>query len=68
MTNSSTKETCWKCGSTKIQEKVVGFIDVYQGMGPPCEIEYRCECGEVVGFRAYGYWDPRFQMGNEDRE
>lgn len=50
---------CPKCDSTKITEKIIGVVDVFQGMGPTCEAEYFCECGELVGFWAYGSWHPQ---------
>ena len=49
---------CPKCDSTKITEKILGVVDVFQGMGPTCEAEDYCECGECVGFWAYGSWHP----------
>jgi len=49
---------CPKCDSTKITEKIIGVVDVFQGMGPTCEADYFCECGEHVGFWAYGSWHP----------
>lgn len=52
---------CPKCQSIKFTEKILGVVDVYQGMGPTCEAEYICECGEIVGFWAYGSWDPSFK-------
>ena len=51
---------CTHCGSSKFKTKVLGVVDVYQGMGPVCEKDLICECGECVGFWAYGYWDPCF--------
>ncbi len=53
---------CPKCGSTKIMEKVMGVVDVFCGMGPTCEAEYYCECGECVGFWAYGSWYPEYRQ------
>lgn len=52
---------CPKCNSTEITEKVIGVVDVYCGMGPTCEAEYFCECGECVGFWAYGSWHPEYR-------
>ena len=50
---------CQKCESPKIIEKIIGVVDVYQGMGPTCEAEYYCECGELVGLWSYGSWHPQ---------
>ena len=58
---------CPKCGSTKTTEKVISVVDVYQGMGPTCEAECYCECGECVGYWAYGSWDPHFRMDFTER-
>lgn len=52
---------CPKCGSTTITEKVMGAVDLFYGTGPTCEAEYFCECGECVGFWAYGYWHPDYR-------
>ena len=51
---------CPKCDSIKINEKILGMIDLFQGIGPVCETEYICECGECVGHWAYGCWNPQF--------
>jgi hypothetical protein len=48
---------CPKCQSIKFTEKILGVVDVYH------EAEYICECGEIVGFWAYGSWDPSFKDG-----
>jgi hypothetical protein len=41
-----------------------GKIDIYitatAGDGIPAEIEYRDRRNRVVGFWAYGYWDPNY--------
>lgn len=52
---------CPKCDSMKITEKIIGVVDVFRGMGPTCEAEYFCECGECVGFWAYGSWHPQYR-------
>ena len=52
---------CHKCDSIKIEEKITGVVDVFQGMGPTCEAEYFCECGECVGYWAYGSWHPQYR-------
>jgi len=51
---------CTKCNSTNFTEKLIGVVDVFQGMGPACEAEYFCQCGECVGFWAYGSWHPQY--------
>ena len=51
---------CPKCESKKFTRKVMGIVDLFQGQGPVCEAEYFCECGECVGFWAYGAWSPRY--------
>ena len=53
---------CPKCESTKFVTKPLSNVDVYEGMGPICEEETYCECGECVGFWAYGYWCPDFRL------
>ena len=58
---------CVKCGSTKITEKIIGVVDVYCGMGPTSEAEYFCECGECVGFWAYGSWHPHYKNDFEEQ-
>jgi len=52
---------CPKCNSMNIHEKILGVVDVYNGMGPTCEAEYYCECGETVGFWGYGSWHPSYK-------
>lgn len=54
---------CPKCKSKKFTEKIIGVVDLFQGQGPICEVEYFCECGECVGFWAYGSWDSRYKDG-----
>ena len=45
---------CRFCESTNITSKTTGYIEGYA-----CEAEYRCgDCGEKVGYWAYGYFDP----------
>lgn len=50
--------TCPKCGSRKATKTVCEYVE-----GHAAEIEYTCECGEVVGFWAYGAWHPDYPMG-----
>lgn len=53
---------CPKCECRYIREKIVGVVDVVHGQGPTCEAEYFCqECGEPVGFWAYGSWHPEYR-------
>jgi hypothetical protein len=55
---------CMACGHDVIRERVIAMVDFYNGMGPPCEIEYVCEaCGTVAGYWLYGVYDPGF-MGD----
>ena len=49
---------CKACGSVDIVEIVIDVIDFYNGMGPPCEIEYKCvTCDCTVGWWTYGRYD-----------
>lgn len=57
---------CPKCDSKNIQEKILGVVDVYHGMGPTSEAEYYCECGECVGYWAYGSWYPSYKREFEE--
>jgi hypothetical protein len=50
---------CPKCGSDTFTEKVIGIVDVFQGQGPACEVEFYCQCGDCVGFWAYGTFSPQ---------
>jgi hypothetical protein len=60
-TEDGAPKKCPKCDSPKITEKILAVVDVFQGMGPTCEAEYFCECGECVGFWAYGSWHPQYR-------
>ncbi len=40
----------------RVTSKVVGWIDGYQ----PCEIEYYDYLGRVIGYWAYGHFDPSY--------
>lgn len=45
---------CTKCESKELSMKILDYI-----ANVPCEQECRCpECGEIVGYWAYGSWDP----------
>lgn len=47
---------CFSCGSTNIEEKIVSSINY-----TACEVRYDCgDCGEDVGYWAYGYFDPQY--------
>lgn len=51
---------CRHCGSEQIKSRTMDFIDFgVPGGGPPTEVEYACvNCKQVVGYWAYGYYDP----------
>ena len=60
---------CCKCGSEQITEKVTNTLDVGVGRGMPMEFECVCDqCGEVVGYWAYGYYDPSFMTAIATKE
>ena len=49
---------CPHCGGRELKEHVRDTIDWH-----PCEISIDCqECREMVGFWAYGYYDPCFMI------
>lgn len=52
---------CPGCGHETINEEVVSMVDAYQGQGPVSEAKYICgNCKEVVGYWAYGHFDPAY--------
>lgn len=52
---------CPHCGSTNFTSNTIDMLDVLYGQGPVTEFEVVCECGKIVGYWAYGYWDGDFQ-------
>lgn len=61
-TEEGTPFRCPHCGSEDISSVTVDSIDVgVGGGGISCEEEYTCKnCGETVGYWAYGGFDPGF--------
>jgi len=65
--NDGSPKLCTRCGSEKIEEKILGMVDVLNGMGPTSELECICaNCGSILGYWAYGAWDCSFKHGYED--
>lgn len=60
-----TPRRCPHCISPDLKEIVRDSIDVgVGGGGIPCEIETRCnKCNSMLGYWAYGSYDPLFPHG-----
>lgn len=54
---------CIHCNNDKFTSKVTSSFDVGVGTGITCEEEILCKkCDSVVGYWAYGGYDPRFMI------
>ena len=59
---------CTVCDSANFKDHILGVVDVYQGMGPTSEMEVICKnCGEILGYWAYGGWHPEFKRAYDSQ-
>lgn len=60
ITRESSRPTkCLKCGSSKFEEVVIDYINMQ-----PCEIDYKCECGECINRWSYGAWEIQYDVND----
>lgn len=62
--SDNSPKQCTHCNSSKIDSTVTEWLDVgFGNCGPTSEEEYYCKkCNNIVGYWAYGYFDPCFMM------